>query len=320
MISCSLSVPSKTFLCGEYAALHGGPCVLLATMPRFKLIAKKNDSKVAKNPFHAASPAGMFYESRATELAEWSFAFENPLEQGGFGASTAEYLLLSAFSELHDGLRAEAQLDFDVHASLKAYRDLHQGKSVRPSGADLVAQTCGYVTAFERRSGRIQLFSWPFAHLSFVIFATGRKLATHTHLGGLQEYGESGLPTRFEGLDHSSTAVWHAMARVTEGPFVFALNEFAHALAALGLQTVETSKQVVELKKWPGVRVAKGCGAMGSDAILVIFDNRETTLADIKKLGQGMGLKLHATPADLCAGLLNDSAEHGAGVSRGVSL
>lgn len=294
----SLSVPGKTFLCGEYVALHGGPCVLLATQPRFRLNVTKGPGK-APAFFHPDSPAGRFYKKRENDFSGWQMDFENPYGAGGFGASTAQFLLLKAFAELRDTLQTEAQLDLDLKSTLSDFRDLHSDETVKPSGADLIAQACGQVTAFERRSGRIQVFSWPFPHLSWAIFSTGRKLASHEHLKNLK-------------LDSSENMVapvhqvWEALRQVSEGSFIVGLNDFARALANSGLQDKQTLEQVQQLRSLPGVRAAKGCGAMGADTLFVLFDRREIKAADVLAHGTKLGLEYRVSEADLSPGLQKD--------------
>lgn len=293
----SLSVPGKTFLCGEYVALQGGACLLLATEPRFRLKVTRGGR--APFPFHADSPAGMFYKKHLTAFEGFSFEFENPYGSGGFGGSTAEFLLLKAFHDLKATLQTESQLDLDLKSTLDDFRALHSDVNNPPSGADLVAQACGQITAFERRSGKIQVFSWPFPHLSWALFSTGRKLATHDHLRGLS------LPP-VEHLEEPVHRVWESLMRVSEGQFVIGLNEFARRLAEAKLQDPETLKITGEMQKITGVRVAKGCGAMGVDTVFVLFDVREVHLADILAKAKSMNLVYRASETNLSAGLTKD--------------
>src|SRR5690606_36381842 len=113
-----------------------------------------------------------------------SLTFENP-DGGGFWASTAEFLLVHAFHQFKETLATEAQLDLDIKAALSDFRGLHADHSCPPSGADLVGQACGHMTVFERKTGRIQVFGWPFPHLSWMLFSTGNKVPSHEHLAGL---------------------------------------------------------------------------------------------------------------------------------------
>lgn len=284
-------------MCGEYVALQGGACLLLATEPRFRLKVTAGGKTVS--PFHNDSPAGMFFKKNIAAFEEYSFEFENPYGGGGFGGSTAEFLLLKAFHDLKATLRTESQLDLDLKSTLNDFRSLHSDVNNPPSGADLVAQACGQITAFERRSGKIQVFSWPFPHLSWALFSTGRKLATHDHLRGLK------LPS-IEHLEEPVHRVWESLMRVSEGQFVIGLNEFATRLADAKLQDPETLKLTGQMQKWNGVRVAKGCGAMGVDTIFVLFDVREVHLPDILAKAKTLNLQFRASEANLSGGLAKD--------------
>ena len=57
-MALQLSVPSKTFLLGEYVALNGGPAIVLCTAPRFELRVEKNSSHAKYENIHPQSPAG----------------------------------------------------------------------------------------------------------------------------------------------------------------------------------------------------------------------------------------------------------------------
>ena len=60
MATYHLSVPSKTFIVGEYIALKGGPTLILSTNPRFELKATSSNpyfSDIEKLA-HPDSPAG----------------------------------------------------------------------------------------------------------------------------------------------------------------------------------------------------------------------------------------------------------------------
>jgi mevalonate kinase len=89
------SVPSKTFLAGEYLAVLGGPSLVIATTPRFRLAMKSADdcfvplrnwSKV----FHPESPVGLFlssylemYIQQNPALKEMQFQFVDPYQSVG---------------------------------------------------------------------------------------------------------------------------------------------------------------------------------------------------------------------------------------------
>lgn len=292
-MTISLSLPGKTFLCGEYAALSGGPCILLATEPRFFLRARP--SKKMEHPFHPESPAGRYLARHSQNLPPWSFEFENPYG-GGFGASTAEFLLAQAFFQLQDTLTTEAQLDLDIKATLSEFRELHENHACPPSGAEIVGQACGFMTVFERKTGRIQVFGWPFPNLGWMLFSTGRKVPTHDHLASLKafDFTELGAPVH---------RVWEALTREEEGNFVVGLHEFYSSLIGKGLQAQETLEITRRINQWPGVRICKGCGALGADVIFLLYDNREATEEDLRRAAEALGLTYRASHRNLTSGL-----------------
>lgn len=302
----TLSVPGKTFFCGEYLALLGGSTLLLSTGPRFQLKVDLRGDRPQTDIFHPKSPAGLYLKQYEEYFSKYHFEFVNPYKVGGFGGSTAEYLLLNAVHQFGEGLWTEHQLDLDVRKALYDYRDLPAESALKPSGADLVAQACGSVTAFERRSGRIEVLSWPFTNLSFVLFSTGNKLPTHTHLPSLTP---AALDT-FEALEEPCRQVWDAFVKGSEGQALIGLNEVASTLRKLGLQNENSMKLCNELSLVPGVRAVKGCGAMGSDVILVVFDKREARLSEVVAIGEQAGLTKVATDTDLTYGLEKDLAVH----------
>lgn len=299
----TLSVPSKTFLCGEYLALQGGPCILIATEPRFTLrVSVKGPSKISQeseepSPFHPESPAGLFLKSHPELLAQYNFEFGRA--PAGFGGSSAEFLLLSAFEQLKSPLTTEAQLDLDIKKTLSDYGQIFEGQAQKPSGADMVGQAQGLITAFHRKAGRIQNFTWDFGNLGFLIFRTGRKLATHDHLKTLK-------PETFEDLEASCHQVWEALSNSIENHLIVGLVEFTRLLERKGLQDPETLKVTQKLRALAGVRVAKGSGAMGTDAVLVIYDRREVSSKELIPKAQDQGLEFFADEKSLTRGLRKD--------------
>lgn len=294
-MALTLSVPSKTFLCGEYLALQGGPCLLIATEPRFTL--KVSSTGSGQSPFHPESPAGKFLKSHADLSANYNFDFGK--SSAGFGSSSAEFLLLSAFEQLKSPLTTEAQLDLDIKKTLSDYGQIFESEAQKPSGADIVGQAQGFITAFYRRAGRIQNFRWDFTNLGFLIFKTGRKLPTHEHLKSLKM-------DSFEDLEPSCHQVWEGLNHSIENHLVVGLTEFTHRLEKKGLQDSETMKINQKLRSLPGVRVAKGCGAMGADAILVVIDRREVSTVDLAKKTESLGLEFFSDEKGLSQGLRKD--------------
>lgn len=299
----SLSAPGKTFLCGEYLALNGGPAITIATEPRFRLEVRRGNGQ---HSFHPDSPAGRYLNEHAADFADFDLRFVNPYGAGGFGGSTAEFLLVRALHQFGPGVWTEHQLDLDVRAAWTAYRELHADVTLKPSGADLVGQACGLLTGFERRSGKIQVFTWPFQNLGFQLFKTSIKVQTHVHL---QDFADTARAEKLEVLEPGCQRVWDALRKASEGQFLIGLNEVTRGLESLGLQADEIRPMTEKLRQIPGVRAVKGCGAMGADVILAVFDQREVRRVEVVEAGRALGLVAIASDQDLATGLEKDPAQ-----------
>jgi mevalonate kinase len=253
------SVAGKTFMAGEYLALTGGPALILATEPRFKLFVQPGLE--SQNPFHPQSPAGQFCKTHSTFFSQFQLRFEDPYRVGGFGASSAQFALLHAFWQAKEEAFGESERFFDWHQMLLDYRSLaYEGSP--PSGADVIGAVSGGLTWFDRLHGKLQTFAWPFSEHCFFVAHTGQKLATHEHLKNLGSFETA----EFE----------NAMQVIHRGLTLINFEEFLEGLRSYRTQ-LEKQNRVVEftlqkvktLSQNQNVLFAKGCGAMGSDVILV---------------------------------------------------
>src|SRR5665213_3933088 len=121
------SAPSKTFLTGEYAVLCGGPALVLNTSPRFELKAVRGEFGVAGIP--DGSPASQWIKQRAPLLADWKIEFSDPHQgQGGFGASSAQFLFVHALTTLLQISVSRAVEGLDLPALLADFKVLSGGQ------------------------------------------------------------------------------------------------------------------------------------------------------------------------------------------------
>lgn len=99
-ISVALSLPSKTFLLGEYLVLNDGPGLLINTDPRFVIevstnLSEEASEKTCHHPFDKNSPCAKFIEQYADTFQQCAIQFFDPfLGAGGFGASSAAFTAL----------------------------------------------------------------------------------------------------------------------------------------------------------------------------------------------------------------------------------
>lgn len=287
-------VPGKTFLVGEYAVLLGGASLGLATKPYFEFdyledVAESDlDLKRLKTEksFHPDSPAGMLVRKHKLKF---NFYYKNHyLEQGvlgGFGASTAEYLIA-----LTPILLKQKKGFFDI---LNEYKELHAYQAVKPSGNDLAFQYFGQVTLADSALNFYQNFDWNFASLDFSVISTGQKVPTHEHLADLDLNRLKDLPA----LSQQITKVY---AENRPDDFIALMREWCDKLEEKNLTHLHSLHLRKQLEKNENILLAKPCGALGADVMLVFYKRRDS-LEVIKYLEE--------QPVQIMAG--SDELSHG---------
>lgn len=293
-VSLVLSIPGKTFVAGEYAILKGQPALLAATEPRFELRVSRGEGEL--RGIHPDSPAGRLAQSHLENLKSFSLEFVDPLGLGGLGASTAQFLGLYAFLNWRSQARLESEKYLDHQLLLKSYLQYAwNGEGSVPSGADLLAQERGHLALVDKAAGRISTHSWNFRNLGFYLLHTGVKLATHEHLRA--------SPV-FEVTKMQQALALIQRAFVEESPereslFAQGLREYAAALENENLVAPHSLELLRALGEIPGVRAAKGCGAMGSDVIFVLVEGG----TELSAFAREKNVKIIATEKSLTAGL-----------------
>lgn len=248
-----ISVPSKTFLMGEYGVLAGGPALVLNTEPRFEL----HHSAVPTQDFHSSSPAGKLLTETGTKK---NFKFFDPHQgAGGVGASSAQFLAL--YREIKGA-------DWTYEDLLRDYKRLATCGKNQPSGVDVLAQAVGSVAYIDVTKKIFEPLNWGFEDLSFILVKTGTKVPTHEHLSDLtisdfasfQELAQRGVES--------------FIAKNTQG-FLEAISLFQRELVNANLVAGSTLRLLEKWSSLEGVVAAKGCGAMGADVVLLLVWSEE---------------------------------------------
>ncbi|MBA3660602.1 MAG: hypothetical protein H0W64_02645 [Gammaproteobacteria bacterium] len=264
-ISLQLSVPSKTFLLGEYIVLRGGPGLILTTNPRFELYASQHadENHASALEIHADSPAGKLIKSDIF-YHSYHITFQDPYQGlGGLGASSAQFVMVFA---LKNHILDQKINDTEM---LKKYLQVAwEGSGTPPSGADVIAQLHGKVCYFDSQSKYHQTFAWPFETLQYCLIHTHDKLATHTHLQQLNYQGDDEVLKRIvkQGIE--------SLEENKAQGFIESINQYGEALKQRNLVASRTLAILNDLAKLPEILASKGCGAMGADIILILFDEQ----------------------------------------------
>lgn len=293
-MSLVFSVPGKTFLAGEYLVLNEGPALLFLSQPCFELTAKPGKGQV--EGLHQNSPAGLFIRKHKDYFAKLDISFKDPHQGiGGFGASTAQFLSAYALWLYKEAAQLDMEKILDFKHILEAYYEVAwNGQGLRPSGADVVGQLIGSLTFFEKRQGLINVKNWPFSGLEFYLIHTGNKVATHEHLRMLKKFDTTNLEQSFVQIKESFDVA-------SEEKFLEGIKSYAKGLKELNFTCEPTLNLLKDLQSIPGVRAAKGCGALGADVVLVI--TKKDFGQGVKQYCEIQGLKILASNNDIAPGL-----------------
>ncbi|MEK6772880.1 MAG: hypothetical protein AABY64_02970 [Bdellovibrionota bacterium] len=294
-----IRIPCKSFILGEYAVLDGGLCLGAATTPHFEFFFRtKNESVQNLSLFHESSPAGKFLKSNFELFKNLEIKFSDPLlGQGGFGASTAQYLGLWAYRECIVNSQSRSKLlePERIKSMISEYRDFAAGSEGRaPSGADLVIQLAGGFNWIDSKTWDIQKTKWPWPNLIGYLIATGNKLSTHTHLQDLNDFNSNEL---FHILQQARSSI----KTMNLDHWIKSVNNYSNELEQLGLASPATLAIVREIRSWSGVLAAKGCGALGADVIFCVLTSDEEKSVQSQLLSKN--LKIVATTETFSSGL-----------------
>lgn len=259
-------IPAKTFLLGEYAALAEASAILLTTNPSFELTLTHENKE---SEIHPQSPAGVWWQQQQLkENLLWNDPYAG---RGGLGASSAQFIasyLASCFIK-----KITPNLDDMLQAY---YTASWTGNGLKPSGYDVIAQTqkgCVYVN---KQQKIIQSYGWPFQELSFFLIHTGVKLATHHHLQ------TTTLPNEIDYLSALVDEAKQAFDQANSTKLIATINNYHKKLVELNLVAEHSLNLINQFKEDSEILASKGCGALGSDVILLVSANHKAQALEYK--------------------------------------
>lgn len=316
----TLTVPSKTFLIGEYLVLDKGPGILINTAPRFQLTLKKiNSLNLKLNNITPAGPVAKLIASVAPMLQGCHLDFFDPHENaGGFGASAAQYTMILianeflqfyfhekvSFAEFSQQTTNQWSLtNIDYPQIVADYQGLSAdipNKKIG-SGADVIAQLTGAITYFHAAKNSVQTFAWPFADLDFLLIHTGNKIATHQHLAQLNQLNT----TEFAHITHRT---YQAFQQSNAKDFIAGIQDYGQALTKAQLTHPLTQTLLAKIHALPQVLAAKGCGALGADVLLLLCAAENAP--QLRAWTETQSFKIIASRKDLTQGLTINFETH----------
>lgn len=304
-----ISVPSKTFLLGEYLATQGGTAVIANTNPRF-VLEVSIDKALPSNliGISETSPAGKFYLRHKEAFKNISLNFTDPHNgKGGLGASSAQYaLLISLFDALKKSRIKAIETDIKKYFSkfdpiigfqyLDEYiSDSWNNEGLRPSGTDMIAQLSGQIAVVSTNTSCLSSHTWDFKNLSFILVRTGAKLATHEHLKTV-----GAIPASL--LQRVCNRAIESLETINEKTFLVSVKAYAENLKHIGILAEHSDNLLKQICSNKNVLAAKGCGAMGADILLILFapENKTNIVDHISSLN----LEIIADNKSLTSGLM----------------
>jgi hypothetical protein len=180
---------------------------------------------------------------------------------------------------------------------MQAFQQVQHPNGLRPSGADLLGQLLGRCTLYRPEQGYGHSYSWPFKMTGFLIFQTGFKLPTHTHLQGWIRPSDIPGMEDLSGLSRELFSLWIKAAcsesqldlqgnreedLAVEKEFFSKLHLFRQNLFKHGLELDQTTALIEKImglmQDWAKNQAepvgdfnfgVKGAGALGADTLVI---------------------------------------------------
>jgi len=299
-VTISLSLPSKTFLVGEYLVLKSGNAFVLNTEPRFSAELKTHGNGRIFG-IHSSSPAGRFWQDNQKWFAQTDLTFKDQHEGlGGFGASSAQFASIYFLKKILQDQIDPALLDSagaEVHMQdlLASYLQAAKipGGSI-PSGADVLAQVAGGLCFVTTKPATVHKVNWPFSDHGFVLLRTGHKVATHEHLKEIDPDRVSDLRADFD----------FARLALEDGnvyQFADAIVGYQEKLGELGFLYPKTRALLEVLHQSHLFLGVKACGALGADVVFGLYALKKRT--EVLQFLAQQNLTVVATESDFSDGI-----------------
>jgi mevalonate kinase len=282
MMHEKLHIPAKTFILGEYAALQGYPAIILTTSPGFQLMVQKEK---CLQGIHSNAPAGKLWRDHLSDHLGLSF-IDPHQGLGGLGASTAQFVGVYLMWTKQKPSEVNVQHFYETYL-----RYAWNTEGISPSGYDALAQLMG--TQYGEKPNRYQLdliqndnypqikdslsssnhFTFSQASMALILVHTGIKCPTHEYLSKLQ------LSDTLELLSREVIHAWKALKSLETSHdargLMNAIQSYYKALNVQGWVAPHTQELVKQIKHWEGVGAVKGCGALGSDVLLLLVQSEQ---------------------------------------------
>ncbi|MBT4804477.1 MAG: hypothetical protein HON78_05740 [Legionellales bacterium] len=285
----STSCCAKTFFLGEYSALSTKKAILILTEPSFHAVFSLGG---LREDIKTSPPCEKLIDSNLC-LQNLSYKFIDPYNgRGGLGASSAEFLFWLRAASFFSGTPYDFKKKDEIDIMLNVYeKNSWSGVGSPPSGLDLVSQNYSGIVYLDLHSSKVETMRWPFKTAGFCLAHTNKKLATHSHLEGIRK------PENMAFLANYVDSAWGSLLQKDLSRLAMAINGFFNSQKDLGLVAGHTA-DIVDGAMESGIFLAaKGCGAMGSDVVMFLYEAKQNIEA--VNFIQQLGLDILATEKNM---------------------
>ncbi len=278
-------IPAKTFLIGEYVALHAGPAIILNTKPCFEVTL--TDEPGLQN-IHPDSPGGKWWLKQ--DICSHGLAWHDPYQGlGGLGASSAQFLGAYVASRY---LKTPFCQPISIDELMHDYLDsAWQGIGLQPSGYDVLAQHLQGCSYIYHQQHCYETIAWPFHDMAFILLRTGIKIPTHEHLNQLN------LNDDLIDLLETAKSGCQAFQVGDSQGLIDSINIYHNQLKQRHWVSPYTLECIDRLHETMQPLAIKGCGALGADVLFVLISSNHLD-SYVPKLIQN-GWNVLATSRDL---------------------